>query len=188
MTPGDEGTATTEVEIKGLVEVYYRDNDGNEIADMDSLGEELAGTDYTTTAKDIFGYTLNEEKLPDNASGKYTEEKITVTYYYDKNEGTIEDADTEKTGPETIESVNGIFEYNITASGKIKEYVGEVTLTVKDILPYAIDTEKSTLDDRCTYNAETNTITCTKEYNVTEAIKVLKGLRHSNPSSRIGRY
>ncbi len=163
VTPGDEGTATTEVEIKGLVEVYYRDNDGNEIADMDSLGEELAGTDYTTTAKDIFGYTLNEERLPDNASGKYTEETIIVTYYYDKNDGTIENASTEKEGPNAINSVDGKFDYVINSKASIKYYVGDATLTVKDVLPYTINEENSDIDSRCAYDGN-KTITCVVEY------------------------
>ncbi len=70
--------------------------------------------------KEILGYTLNENKLPENKDGKYTEGKITVTYYYTKNDGTVEEPKVEKTGPNTINSIDGVFNYTISSSAKIK--------------------------------------------------------------------
>lgn len=164
---GTNDTESVDVEIKGTVTVYYKDEKGAEISTPTSLGEKLAGTHYTTTNKEIVGYTLDESKIPANKEGNYTEGNIDVIYYYTKNAGEIDNPKTEKIGPDTINSINVVFEYTITASGNIKEYVGEATLTVKDILPYAIDTDKSTLDNRCVYDGN-KTITCIKEYKVTE--------------------
>ena len=149
----------------GKVTATYTTDKGTTLH-TDVTTTDLVGKEYTTEQKEFFGYTLKE--IPTNKNGTYTKEDITVNYIYAKNTGDIENPDTEKTGPDTINSVDGVFEYNITASGNIKEYVGTVKVTVKDILPYAIDEEKSTLDNRCTYDGN-KTITCTQEYiNITE--------------------
>ena len=149
----------------GKVTATYTTDKGTTLH-TDVTTTDLVGKEYTTEQKEFFGYTLKE--IPTNKNGTYTKEDITVNYIYTKNTGDIENPDTEKTGPDTINSVDGVFEYNITASGNIKEYVGTVKVTVKDILPYAIDEEKSTLDNRCTYDGN-KTITCTQEYiNITE--------------------
>ena len=165
-TAGVTDKAEVNVEIKGNVTVLFKDQDGNEIADRDILGERLAGARYTTSSKEILGYTLDSDKLPDNRDGYYTDGDIFVTYYYIKNDGTVLNPDVLKTGPSSVNSVNGVFDYTISGSADVKDYVGEAKLIVKDSLPYAIDIEKSVLDNRCSYNENDMTITCTKIYNV----------------------
>ena len=165
VTEGKEDTATVPVEIKGKVTATYKTDKGITLH-TDVTTTDLVGKEYTTEQKTFFGYTLKE--IPTNKNGTYTKEDITVNYVYTKNTGDIENPDTEKTGPDTINSIDGVFEYNITASGNVKEYVGNIKVNVKDILPYAIDEEKSTLDNRCTYDGN-KTITCVQEYtNITE--------------------
>lgn len=165
ITSGKEDTATVPVEIKGKVTATYKTDKGITLH-TDVTTTDLVGKEYTTEQKTFFGYTLKE--IPTNKNGTYTKEDIIVNYVYTKNTGNIENPDTEKTGPDTINSVDGVFEYNITASGNVKEYVGNIKVNVKDILPYAIDEEKSTLDNRCTYDGN-KTITCAQEYtNITE--------------------
>ena len=62
-TDGTEDSEDVNVEIKGTVEVLFKDeNTNNEIAPKEELGEKLAGTNYTTSPKEILGYTLNENK------------------------------------------------------------------------------------------------------------------------------
>ena len=165
VTEGKEDTATVPVEIKGKVTATYKTDKGITLH-TDVTTTDLVGKEYTTEQKTFFGYTLKE--VPTNKNGTYTKEDITVNYVYTKNTGDIENPDTEKTGPDTINSIDGVFEYNITASGNVKEYVGNIKVNVKDILPYAIDEEKSTLDNRCTYDGN-KTIACAQEYtNITE--------------------
>lgn len=165
VTEGKEDTATVPVEIKGIVTATYKTDKGITLH-TDVTTTDLVGKEYTTEQKTFFGYTLKE--IPTNKNGTYTKEDIIVNYVYTKNTGNIENPYTEKTGPDTINSVDGVFEYNITASGNVKEYVGNIKVNVKDILPYAIDEEKSTLDNRCTYDGN-KTITCAQEYtNITE--------------------
>ena len=165
ITSGKEDTATVPVEIKGKVTATYTTDKGTKLH-IDVTTTDLVGKEYNTEEKTFFGYTLKE--IPTNKNGTYTKEDIIVNYVYTKNTGNIENPDTEKTGPDTINSVDGVFEYNITASGNVKEYVGNIKVNVKDILPYAIDEEKSTLDNRCTYDGN-KTITCAQEYtNITE--------------------
>ncbi len=140
------------------------------ISDDTLLGTEvyndvLAGTTYTTSSKSFFGYTY-DGNTPVNASGEYkANETVIVVYNYTKNDGEVDDPKTEKIGPDTINSVNGVFEYTINAYGEVKDYVGNITLTVKDMLPYEIDMDKSSLDNRCVYDESTKMITCVQEYN-----------------------
>lgn len=68
--------------VGGAVTVKYVDEDGTEIAAEQTLSG-TAGQDYTTTAEDITGYTLSV--TPDNATGTYGDEPITVTYIYAGN-------------------------------------------------------------------------------------------------------
>ena len=145
----------------GTVVATYKTETGDKLHN-DVPSTDLVGTSYTTEAKEFFGYTLKE--MPNNKEGLYTKETIIVDYVYIKNTGEIEEPNVEKEGPRTINSVNGVFNYTITASGKIKDYVGDATLTVVDELPYEIDEEKSSIDNSCKYNKIDNTITCTKEY------------------------
>ena len=42
--------------------------------------------------------------------------------------------------------------YTLSYNAKVTDYVGEVTLTLTDKLPYEINLEKSTYDNRCIYN------------------------------------
>lgn len=68
--------------VGGAVTVKYVDEDGTEIAAEQTLSG-TAGQDYTTTSEDITGYTLSV--TPDNATGTYGDEAITVTYVYAGN-------------------------------------------------------------------------------------------------------
>ena len=58
---------------------------GEEIADREYIGG-YVGDDYTTSSKEIDGYELVQNKIPENKDGKYEEETIFVTYYYNKIE------------------------------------------------------------------------------------------------------
>ncbi|MDN3095837.1 MucBP domain-containing protein, partial [Enterococcus faecalis] len=65
----------------GLVKVKYVDEQGQEIAPIETLTGNI-GEKYETQAKEIPGYTLKEQ--PDNAIGVYEEATQIVTYVYQK--------------------------------------------------------------------------------------------------------
>ena len=87
-----EGTITVTYTYKkdttprGTVIVKYVDKvSGKEIATKtEQSGKE--GTSYTTSPLTIKGYDLDSSSIPTNASGKYTQGTITVTYYYIEKE------------------------------------------------------------------------------------------------------
>ena len=170
VTEGKEDSASTRVEIKGTVNVYFKDNNDNdnEIATKVALGEKLAGTSYTTTAKNITGYTLDETKLPSNANGNYIEGNIDVVYYYTKNDGNITENEVTKIGPDTVNSINSTFNYTLTYKGKVENYVGKAKLTLTDELPYNVIIESK--DNRCNFN--NNVITCTEEYSINGTLEI----------------
>ena len=166
ITSGKEGTATVPVEIKGTVTVYFKDEQGNDIAVKQELGEKLADTPYETSAKEITGYTLKEE--PTNKNGNYIEGNIDVIYYYTKNDGNITENELVKEGTEFVSNINDTFSYALKYTGKVEEYVGKSTLTITDTLPL-----KGTIvskDNRCTF--ENNTIICTTEYTVNGTLEI----------------
>ena len=168
VTEGKEDSASTRVEIKGTVNVYFKDNNDNEIATKVALGEKLAGTSYTTTAKNITGYTLDETKLPSNANGNYIEGNIDVVYYYTKNDGNITENEVTKIGPDAVNSINSTFNYTLTYKGKVENYVGKAKLTLTDELPYNVIIESK--DNRC--ELENNTITCITEYDINGTLEI----------------
>ena len=165
-TKGSKDSEDVNVEIKGTVTVYFKDEEGNDIAGKQELGEKLAGTPYTTSAKEITGYTLKEE--PTNKNGNYIEGNIDVIYYYTKNDGNITENELVKEGTEFVSNINDTFNYTLKYTGKVEEYVGKATLTITDTLPL-----KGTIvskDNRCTF--ENNTITCTTEYTVNGTLEI----------------
>ncbi len=76
----------------GKVNVKYVGSDGTTLGSETIKGMADGTNTYTTTAKTFSGYTLSAQ--PTNASGKFTEATITVTYNYTK-QGT---GDTAVTG------------------------------------------------------------------------------------------
>ncbi len=156
-------TTTEDVTVKeGSVKAVYLEN-GKEtnVLEEEYTNTGLVGTNYETPFKPVFGYTLDKD--PENKNGSYVEGETLVKYLYNKNKGTfVEEPTAEKNGPDSVASINSEFEYTITGSASIKDYVGTYKVKVVDTLPYSIDTEKSTLDNRCTYDGN-NTITCVSE-------------------------
>ena len=67
---------------KGKVYVKYVDESNNVLASQTMSGE--VGNSYSTSARTFDGYTLKSS--PSNASGTFTENDITVTYVYQKQE------------------------------------------------------------------------------------------------------
>lgn len=143
----------------------YVDESNKEISDSISQTG-LIDNEYTTSAKEIYGYTLKEVKGAEK--GKYTAEEITVTYIYSKNTGDVTKNEVTKTGPEKVTSVDGVFNYTLSYTGKIEKYLGKATLTLVDTIPYEIDEQLSSYSNngQCIYDRDSLTITCTKEFTI----------------------
>ena len=136
-----QGEVTDIVKSSKVVAIYV-DEANNTLADSEEMTG-LIDSEYTTHEKSILGYTLKE--MPVNKNGVYTEEDIIVKYVYTKNIGTSEE-EVQKIGLEEVSSINEAFIYTITYNAVIKDYVGDVKLVIKDVLPYEIDVEKSIID------------------------------------------
>ncbi|MDZ5759164.1 WxL domain-containing protein [Carnobacterium maltaromaticum] len=67
----------------GEVTIQYQDTEGNTLAESESLSGPI-GEAYSSTPKDIQGYTLTE--APENSTGIFTTLPITVTYVYEEEE------------------------------------------------------------------------------------------------------
>ena len=107
-------------------------------------------------------YEVVEENLPKNSNGTMTLEQIVVTYYYKLKEPTIEQSKIDKTSTlEKVTEKDQAVPYSITYSANVDTYIGEAEVIIVDTLPYAIDKEKSNLNDG-NYDENTNTITWTE--------------------------
>lgn len=150
----------------GTVVATYKTDKGVTLSNNVTTTD-LVGKEYTTEAKEFFGYTLKE--IPSNKDGLYTKGTTYVNYVYTKNIGTSEE-ELNKDGIELVGSITDAFDYTITYNTEIKDYVGKATLTITDILPYKIDEEKSKISNNCKYNKENNTILCKYEMDNTPII------------------
>lgn len=161
-----EGKDETETEVfKGTVIARYLDEDKKEIApEVSNTG--LGGSEYTTHEKEIYGYTLKE--MPVNKNGKYAaKETIYVDYIYTKNDGTVSETVTSKTQIKEISGINSEFEYVLSYNGKIEDYVGSATIKLTDKLPYTVKEIKYD-ENACSFNKDTNTLTCFKTVKIDE--------------------
>ena len=109
--PGYE--ATGEVWIKsgtvyptGKVNVKYVGTDGKVLGSDIVKGMADGSTKYTTSAKNFSGYTLSS--TPNNASGTFTENTVTVTYTY-----------TPDTPVQTLANNSKVSSTNITLGNKV---------------------------------------------------------------------
>lgn len=161
-TDGVTDKEDIEVIIKGCVTVIYVEegNENNKLSD-DSHLSGLVGENYSTLPKDIFGYSLVNDKYPLNSEGKYIEEDTIVKYVYNKNDVEVMH-NIIKEGLEKVDTINDKFDYKISIDSTIKDYIGNVKLKVIDILPYKLD-NKSKIDDRCKYDGNLE-IMCEVDY------------------------
>ena len=98
------------------------------------------------------GVILNSGALVIGLSGNY------IDVLYTKDDGRIVEEELFKTGDRVLNNVLNGVNYTIGYDAYIEDYVGEVTLTIVDELPYAIDVNKSNIGNGI-YNSENNTIT-----------------------------
>ena len=168
--PSEPTTEDVTVKEGSVKAVYLENGKETNVLEEEYTNTGLVGTSYETPFKPVFGYTLDKE--PENKNGTYIDGETLVKYLYNKNDGTfVEEPKAEKKGPDSVDSINSEFNYTITGSATIKDYVGTYKVKVVDTLPYSIDMEKSTLDNNnsCTYDGN-NTITCvSEEKTVTES-------------------
>lgn len=91
---------------ESVVRVLYQDTNGNDIADSMTFNGKVFSP-YTTSAKEIYGYTLT--KTPDNAQGTFSETGIDVIYVYQLNDAVVKVQYVDEAGlPLTSEeTING---------------------------------------------------------------------------------
>ncbi|MBC1534387.1 MucBP domain-containing protein [Listeria seeligeri] len=141
----NSGTHTYTVNIKSTTTVQYVDENGMKIAE-DTTQQGDLNTAYTTEAKTIDGYTLDETKLPSNQNGQFGETNQTVTYIYTKDQAEVQagadvtvkyvDADGNELAPEATLSGNVDADYTSEAKTiegwTLKETPANATGTFSD--------------------------------------------------------
>ncbi len=112
------------------------------------------------------GDIQNEEDLVINVNDNY------IDVLYVKENGYVTEEALSKDGDNDLDNVNNSVDYNIRYASVIKDYVGKVTLTIVDELPYAIDLNKSNILDGI-YDSKNNTITYIEVFDINEDNQVI---------------
>ncbi|EIV7667599.1 MucBP domain-containing protein [Listeria monocytogenes] len=99
------------------VNVFYKDENGNELATSETISGK-SGENYQTTEKTITNYKLKE--IEGQASGQFGDSDTTVTYVYEKADGapvTVKYVDGDGNELATSDTLNGKFDapYQSTA-------------------------------------------------------------------------
>ena len=163
-TDTKEKTKTTNITEKYKLTVHHYYAGSTRSISPDVITYHDGGAAYNTTPANVAAdYDIT---TPTNASGVINQEETTVTYYYARKDPTLS-ASIEKSGTETISTFNDEVEYTINYKTTLSDYVGNVTVTVIDTLPYEIDTEKDYDLKGGVYNPVNKTITWTENFNKT---------------------
>ena len=143
--------------------VKYLENETNKILSNEysstiKYDEKYNATEIRNQAAIPGNYELvRYESSTKSLSGIVDTNYIEIIFYYKKKDPTI-DENLEKTGTTIITKKNDKVKYNLSYKGKIKDYIGQATLTIIDKLPYEIDEKKSDLSNGI-YNNKEKTIT-----------------------------
>lgn len=102
---------------------------------------------------------------PEGYTGTVSKPNTEVIYYYQKKNPNLS-SNVSIQAPESVSSKTETIPYEIKYSANIKDYIGELNITIVDKLPYPIVVDGSELDGGI-YDAEARTITwiVTKDYN-----------------------
>ena len=147
------------------------------------------GQSYDTEQKSFDNYELVSNT--GNCTGIVNKPSITVIYTYRKKDPKIS-AEITKTGTNKITNLTDAVNYEINYQGTVSDYIGQVTITITDKLPYKINVAESNLNGG-TYNENDNTIIWNEQINTNsyeaKNIEIKKNITvkyiNINPSKRI---
>ena len=107
----------------------------------DEFGNELV---YVVTEDEVPHYENEIIRVtPVIIGDDATEYTVKITNTFELKEEKIENAEiTKEATPSKITSSKDSIEYTITYTAEITDYVGNATVVIEDILPYALDVEK----------------------------------------------
>jgi hypothetical protein len=165
---------TTAINEKYPVTIKYLEYGTDNPIIEDKVDYYFGGEDYTTTPEDIDVYDL--KSTPINKTGKVESDSIEVIYYYEKRDPIISSA-IDGSGSESLESRDGLIEYNLSFNPEIKDYIGTVLVKIEDKLPYEIDEEKSELNGGL-YDSLSKTITWEDSFDILSSAMVTKNYNY----------
>ncbi|ELY0461518.1 MucBP domain-containing protein [Listeria innocua] len=128
------------------ITVKYEDESGNKLAENSILTGNV-GEEYSSSAKEILGYTLTE--MPSNAQGEFSLEEQTVTYIYSKNPVRAKDITIQYTDEDGMELAP-----TETLSGNVDE---NYVTTAKTFTGYELIETPSNAEGKFSENAQTVT-------------------------------
>ena len=163
-TNSKEKTKSTNITEKFKLTVHHYYIGTTESISPDVVSYYDGGVGYNTNPADVpADYDIT---TPTNSSGVINQEETVVTYYYARKDPTLS-ASIEKSGTETISAFNDEIEYTINYKTEVSDYVGNVTTTIVDTLPYEIDTDKEYDLNGGVYDPTNKTITWTETFDKT---------------------
>lgn len=142
--PVENGTVTTK---------YVDEATGALIATTEQQPGRV-GDDYTTSAKTIDGYALDNQRFPTNASGKFIKGDQVVTYYYKQ----VKDQPIENgtvTTKFVDEATNQELAQSVTQAGRVNDPYTTSPISIDD---YALDVDRLPQNAKGAYKTGNQTV------------------------------
>lgn len=168
----------TDAAAAAAVTVHYVDQTGKTITADTVLTDGAVGQPYATTPKTFKGYTLDQNKLPANATGTFGEKAVEVTYVYDQDDGapvTVTYVDEQGATLADPETLTGKYGDPYTAQAKqvsgymVQKVQGQATGTFTDQAQQVVYVYAKT---PVVTPPTTNKVTVTVHYQTADGTKV----------------
>ena len=157
----DKEVIVTFKDVRTSVLVHHYKEGTSEKLSEDVLINGEIGDEYITEVASDIPKNYEVVSTDGNTTGNMTEGQIVVTYYYNIKTPNIDEQNITKNATSKIENLTDEITYDITYTAQVKDYIGDLEVTIIDTLPYVLDTSRvNTAEDLGgTYDEEYHTIT-----------------------------
>ena len=140
--------------------------------------EEIGKNSWSETRFASFEEFLEANYLPSNYEGRFASVTQEVTYYYIIETPKLVNAITKDVDKEVIKETDEdkSLTYTMVYNTTINDYIGDASVTIKDTLPFEIDTDKPYSLNGGYYDAETRTITWRHAFSVNTYTDITSGV------------
>lgn len=164
---------------KSTLKVNFIDVDTNEKLAPEEVSTVFYTEKYTTAPSPLIRANYENISKTPNYEGIVDSDLIEVVYYYKLKDSRVKTLLT-KVAPEEITSKDQVNKYTINYETQLKDYYGDVSITLVDQLPYEIDESLSDIAGG-TYNKNKKTITWVinrKNVDASEYTQKIKAIKY----------
>ena len=151
----------------GTITTHYYIKDTNASIAPDVVQTKNYTETYTTSPLETIPAAYQNYELvsehPEGYTGTVSKPSVEVVYYYQKKDPNLSSNISIK-APENVDNKTAKISYEINYGATVKDYIGSISISIIDKLPYPILVDESELDGGV-YDAKNQTITWTVNKN-----------------------